>query len=469
MDRFGPHWADHPRQIRENAEQIVAPGDVLLLPGDLSWATKRADALPDLHFLAALAWRIKTAIKGNHDHWWDSGKPIAFPGLAIAADTLGRRAGNRRNARLVRSRRRMTKTRKTGRQDRKILERERGRLLASLAAIEGCAVKIAMLHYPPHPFLSELREAGVAAVVYGHVHLRSLPEDERLAVADEVVEGVRIYCVAADRIDFTPKADSVTKSPGATIRCAGAFLSFQARSNGWFRSYRAGKKPPPTPMALVLSAVNDVQNLRCRAGERSADDRWSAGKRHDCSRCVVIIHQIRAAREDAEVIAVRSVQAGAKRGDLVRGCRRRRRGTANGRLDETGANARGMVGFDSENTRRRSQVARFVGNRRTRALIRRHAHILERCRNPSRKFASLANGSKVEAMPAAVAAALKLLNRSICRFRDGTGTGGSQRAAKKQNMVQFIRRQLRRELLIRGAGEGLTGAIAVLVPVFVMT
>ncbi len=200
MDRFGPQWLDHPRQMRENADRLVAPGDVLLLPGDLSWATKRADALPDLHFLAALPG-IKVAIKGNHDHWWDSGKPVAFPGLSSPpmrwGDALGvagtrgwfTPAADAENADA----------------DRKILERERGRLVASLAAIEGCAVKVAMLHYPPHPFLGELREAGVAAVVYGHVHLRSLPEDERLAVADDVVEGVRICCVAADRIDFTPK------------------------------------------------------------------------------------------------------------------------------------------------------------------------------------------------------------------------------------------------------------------------
>jgi len=32
----------------------VAAEDVLLLPGDLSWAMRRDEALPDLAFLAAL-------------------------------------------------------------------------------------------------------------------------------------------------------------------------------------------------------------------------------------------------------------------------------------------------------------------------------------------------------------------------------------------------------------------------------
>jgi predicted phosphohydrolase len=62
-----------------------------------------------------------------------------------------------------------------------------------------------MTHYPPHPYLDDLRAAGVPLVAYGHIHVGSLPEDEVLAHDGEMVDGVRLYCVACDRIGFRPR------------------------------------------------------------------------------------------------------------------------------------------------------------------------------------------------------------------------------------------------------------------------
>lgn len=201
MDRFGDHWKNYAARLRENAERVVGPDDVLLLPGDLSWALKRAEAVPDLTFLAALPG-IKVAIKGNHDFWWDSQKPIDFPGLLSPPVILGDGALG------------IAGTRgwfvpepgaENEANDRKILERERARLRSSLQAIAGCAVRVAMTHYPPHPYLPELRAADLAAVAYGHLHLGGFPEDEAQVHDGEEVEGVRLFCVAADRLDFTPR------------------------------------------------------------------------------------------------------------------------------------------------------------------------------------------------------------------------------------------------------------------------
>ncbi len=201
MDRFGPAWEGHAGKIRENCRRLVGTDDVLLLPGDLSWAMRRAEAEPDLAFLAALPG-IKIAIKGNHDYWWASGKPLDYPGLyappLIIEDGALGIAGTRGwfepapNAPGEAA-------------DRKILERERGRLHRSLQAIAGCAAKLAMLHYPPHPYLAELAAADVAAVVYGHIHLGAPPEAERTALDGETIGGVRLFCVACDRIGFAPR------------------------------------------------------------------------------------------------------------------------------------------------------------------------------------------------------------------------------------------------------------------------
>ena len=162
---------------------------------------RRDDAESDLALLAALPG-TKIVIKGNHDYWWTSGNKLICPGLhappLLVDDAALGFAGTR--GWFVPESGSLNEA-----ADRKILERERGRLRASLQAIRDCAVKIVLLHYPPHPFLDELAEAGVDAVVYGHLHLGSPPEVERLAHDGEAVNGIRLYCVACDRIDFTPR------------------------------------------------------------------------------------------------------------------------------------------------------------------------------------------------------------------------------------------------------------------------
>ena len=80
MDVFGSHWHDHPRRILEACNKVIEPEDLLLLPGDLSWAMKRADANADLEYIASLPGH-KILAKGNHDYWWDSDRPLKFDGL----------------------------------------------------------------------------------------------------------------------------------------------------------------------------------------------------------------------------------------------------------------------------------------------------------------------------------------------------------------------------------------------------
>lgn len=201
MDRFGDYWIGHKEKILQNTRRVVSPQDILLLPGDLSWAMYRRDAIPDLSFLAALPG-IKVAIKGNHDFWWESGKSINYPGLlsppAIFDDGALGIAGTRGwFVPVVGSENESA--------ERRVLERERERLRRSLDAIAACRTKIVMTHYPPQPFLTEIAAAGAVAVAYGHIHLGSHAEDEVLALDGDVVEGVPLYCVACDRIGFTPK------------------------------------------------------------------------------------------------------------------------------------------------------------------------------------------------------------------------------------------------------------------------
>ena len=70
MAKFGPHWENHADRIAHAWRKAVGPDDVVLIPGDISWATRLGEAVPDLHWVGALPGR-KILVRGNHDYWWN--------------------------------------------------------------------------------------------------------------------------------------------------------------------------------------------------------------------------------------------------------------------------------------------------------------------------------------------------------------------------------------------------------------
>ena len=71
MGIFGEGWQNHGEKIRVHWLDCITDEDVVLLPGDISWAMTLEEFVPDLNFLEALPGR-KIIAKGNHDLWWDS-------------------------------------------------------------------------------------------------------------------------------------------------------------------------------------------------------------------------------------------------------------------------------------------------------------------------------------------------------------------------------------------------------------
>ena len=71
MDIFGAHWENHFERIRADWLARVHSEDLVLLPGDLTWAMRLEDAMEDLARIDALPGK-KLLIKGNHDYWWNS-------------------------------------------------------------------------------------------------------------------------------------------------------------------------------------------------------------------------------------------------------------------------------------------------------------------------------------------------------------------------------------------------------------
>jgi predicted phosphohydrolase len=67
MDRFG--WTGHPAPLAAAWDALVTADDLILLVGDISWATKPHEAAGDLVWIEQRPGR-KVLLKGNHDYWW---------------------------------------------------------------------------------------------------------------------------------------------------------------------------------------------------------------------------------------------------------------------------------------------------------------------------------------------------------------------------------------------------------------
>ena len=57
MDVFGQHWEGHFERISQDWRERVAEDDVVLIPGDISWAMQLEAAVPDLQAIGALPGR----------------------------------------------------------------------------------------------------------------------------------------------------------------------------------------------------------------------------------------------------------------------------------------------------------------------------------------------------------------------------------------------------------------------------
>jgi predicted phosphohydrolase len=206
MDVFGEAWRGHAEKLERNWRERVQEDDLVLVPGDISWAMQLSAALPDLSFIGSLPGK-KILLKGNHDYWWSAigrvrsvlpagmraiqNDSIAEGGIGICG-TRGWLCPGSNNF---------------SAEDQKIYSRELDRLTLSLNSLPQVETKIAMLHFPPFAdkekgsgFTERLEAAGVSIVIYGHLH----GEANRYAFEGER-NGITYHCVAADKLDFAPK------------------------------------------------------------------------------------------------------------------------------------------------------------------------------------------------------------------------------------------------------------------------
>lgn len=207
MDVFGPRWENHTEKLREGFSALT-DDDVCVLCGDLSWGMAIEDCLADFRFIASLPGK-KIIIKGNHDYWWSTrAKALRFfeengiEGIDILNNNC---IMYDEKTALCGTRGWFYEEETGGEHDRKIMERELGRLETSLKAA-GEAEKICFLHYPPlfrdyicREMLELLGRYGVRRCFYGHIHGAG-----HRSAAEGLNYGVDYRLVSADYVDFRP-------------------------------------------------------------------------------------------------------------------------------------------------------------------------------------------------------------------------------------------------------------------------
>ncbi|MEM6431848.1 MAG: metallophosphoesterase [Deinococcota bacterium] len=252
MDIFGGNWQRHPDIFFERWRETVEADDVVLIPGDISWAIRLDDALLDLDDIAALPGH-KILLRGNHDYWWSSIGKVrralpdgmwALQNDAFVISVLPAGDNSLNQVHITNTVQDIPKVRDATHiliagtrgwdcpgsgqfdeddpHDAKVYAREQQRLELSLAhaqklhqALPSLTSKlVVMMHYPPthlredvqldpSGFMEILACHSPDVLVFGHLHGYSPAE----MPADIFVElaGTRVYLVAADALGFYPK------------------------------------------------------------------------------------------------------------------------------------------------------------------------------------------------------------------------------------------------------------------------
>jgi predicted phosphohydrolase len=229
MEKFGNNWKDHFEKIRTNWHDAVRESDIVLIPGDISWALRYDEALADIEFIGRLPGK-KVIVKGNHDFWWTGitrmrkeapkdvyyiqNDCIEFENLIISGTRLWNypfirwhnftqefdferaEINNQVGDKCVYNHEKI-----------RLREMERLKLCLAKMQISDGQLRIFMTHFPPigqdlegNIVTKLFVENDVDVCIFGHLH--SVPNEKNV---DTEINGVKYIFVSCDYLNFKPK------------------------------------------------------------------------------------------------------------------------------------------------------------------------------------------------------------------------------------------------------------------------
>lgn len=227
MEAFGPSWQKYAEKIETNWKQMIAPNDLVLIAGDISWAMQLQQALIDLQWIDQLPG-TKLILRGNHDYWWSSSAKLSkvmppsihfihnntfiWNEIAIGGTRLWDTPEYSFNQyiefqenprRRVKTSEELTREKE---EEERIFVRELERLKLSLSQLPKNKLRIAMTHYPPiGADLSPSRASHILEsfqidyCVFGHLH-----NVRRGTLHFGKARGVNYLFTSCDYLDFIP-------------------------------------------------------------------------------------------------------------------------------------------------------------------------------------------------------------------------------------------------------------------------
>lgn len=208
MDIFGVNWENHEEKIKEDWLKKITNNDLVLLPGDFSWAMYLKDTYQDFEYLNNLPGK-KLLLKGNHDYWWTTLKKMReyleknnFKNI----DFIYNNSYLFDNKIIVGTRGWQAEDNS---EDKRIIKREIIRLELSIK--DGITKYgedkeiIVCMHYPPFnkyneksmSFLEVMKKYNIKTCLYGHLH-----GDVGKQAKQGKIEGIDFKLVSCDQVDF---------------------------------------------------------------------------------------------------------------------------------------------------------------------------------------------------------------------------------------------------------------------------
>lgn len=225
MDIFGKQWIGYTDKVKNNWLTHITNDDLVLIAGDISWAMRIEEVVPDLEWIHQLPG-TKVILRGNHDFWWASLKKIEkvlpstihliqnnafhWKDIAVGGTRLWDTSEYKFNSYVEYQdnpkARVLTEHETDSKETERIFQRELARLEMSLKCLKPQAkTRIAMIHYPPigadlkDSLTSKILEKyNINICVFGHLHNINHP----LVFGEK--NGVRYHLTSCDYLNFMP-------------------------------------------------------------------------------------------------------------------------------------------------------------------------------------------------------------------------------------------------------------------------